>query len=103
MPIHDWTRVEAGIFHHFHHRWISAVSDALNAGLLPDEYYALAEQDVGRFGPDVLIVQRNALSCFPQWLPTEPLAPSQPPCVGVALPRPPIPLLSPSGDIQVAL
>ncbi len=50
-----------------------------------------------------LIVQRNALSCFPQWLPTEPLAPSQPPCVGVALPRPPIPLLSPSGDIQVAL
>src|SRR5438309_561880 len=21
MPIHDWTRVEAGIFHDFHHSW----------------------------------------------------------------------------------
>jgi hypothetical protein len=23
MPMHDWTLVEAGIFHAFHHRWIS--------------------------------------------------------------------------------
>jgi hypothetical protein len=22
MPIHDWTRVDAGIFHDFHHAWI---------------------------------------------------------------------------------
>lgn len=35
MPVHDWTRVEAGIFHAFHHRWISAISDALNEGILP--------------------------------------------------------------------
>jgi hypothetical protein len=43
MPIHDWTRVGAGIFHHFHQRWLAAISDALNSGLLPPEYYALAE------------------------------------------------------------
>lgn len=34
MPLHDWTRVEAGIFHAFHHRWISAISDVLNEGIL---------------------------------------------------------------------
>jgi hypothetical protein len=22
MPIHDWSRVDAGIFHDFHHAWI---------------------------------------------------------------------------------
>lgn len=57
MPIHDWTRVNAGIFHHFHHRWIAAISDRLNAGLLPDNYYAMAEQIAGGLGPDVLTLQ----------------------------------------------
>src|SRR5882724_53578 len=57
MPVHDWARVDAGIFHHFHHRWISAVSDALNSGLLPPDYYALAEQIAGGLGPDVLTLQ----------------------------------------------
>jgi hypothetical protein len=33
MPMHDWTRVEAGIFHHFQHHWISALGDALNGAL----------------------------------------------------------------------
>jgi Protein of unknown function (DUF4058) len=54
MPIHDWTRVNAGIFHYFHQRWIGAICDALNEGLLPDEYYALAEQRTGERIPDVL-------------------------------------------------
>jgi hypothetical protein len=44
MPMHDWTRVEAGIFHAFHHEWITELGRALNRGLLPDEYYALPEQ-----------------------------------------------------------
>ena len=44
MPIHDWTKVDAGIFHHFHNGWITRLSDALNDGLLPKGYYALAEQ-----------------------------------------------------------
>ena len=34
MPIHDWTRLEPGDFHHFHQRWISALTDSLNGGLL---------------------------------------------------------------------
>jgi hypothetical protein len=54
MAIHDWTRVDVGIFHDFHHEWISTIKRALNAGLLPPDYYALAEQIAGGFGPDVL-------------------------------------------------
>jgi Protein of unknown function (DUF4058) len=57
MPMHDWTLVAAGILHAFHHRWISAVSDVLNSGLLPPEYYALPEQQAAGFGPDVLTLQ----------------------------------------------
>ena len=59
MPIHDWTRVEAGIFHDFHHGWIEEIKRALNAGLLPDDYYALAEQHASRFEPDVLTLQER--------------------------------------------
>ncbi len=57
MPAHDWTRVEAGIFHHFHLEWIADLSRTLNAGLLPPGYYALAEQRAGRFEPDVLALE----------------------------------------------
>jgi Protein of unknown function (DUF4058) len=54
MPMHDWARVPDGIFHAFHHRWISSISDRLNAGLLPDTLYALPEQVAGGYTPDVL-------------------------------------------------
>ena len=57
MPIHDWTRVRAGIFHHFHQKWIGTLADALNAGLLPDDYYALGEQVAGGGVPDVLTLE----------------------------------------------
>ncbi len=57
MPIHDWTRVNAGIFHDFHHVWIAEMRQALNRGLLPAGYYALAEQMAGGLGPDVLALQ----------------------------------------------
>jgi hypothetical protein len=57
MSIHDWTRVEDGIFHDFHHAWIEEIKRALNGGLLPDDYYALAEQHAAGFGPDVLTLQ----------------------------------------------
>jgi hypothetical protein len=57
MPMHDWTRVEPGIFHAFHHEWISEISRTLNRGLLPDSYYALPEQVAAGFGPDVLTLQ----------------------------------------------
>ncbi len=59
MPIHDWSRVEAGIFHDFHHAWIEEIKRALNAGLLPSEYYAMAEQHTAAFGPDVLTLQAS--------------------------------------------
>ncbi len=57
MPIHDWTRVEPGIFHDFHHAWIEEIKRALNSGLLPEGYYTMAEQIAAGFGPDVLALQ----------------------------------------------
>jgi hypothetical protein len=57
MPMHDWTRVDAGIFHAFHHSWIEELARALNRGVLPKDYYALAEQHAAGFGPDVLTLQ----------------------------------------------
>jgi hypothetical protein len=54
MPIHDWTRVGPGAFHHFYTAWITEISKSLNRGILPREYYALAEQQAGEIGPDVL-------------------------------------------------
>lgn len=57
MPVHDWTRVKAGIFHAFHHSWIEEIARALNRGVLPADYYALPEQFAAGFGPDVLTLQ----------------------------------------------
>src|SRR5262245_51681239 len=59
MPVHDWTRVTPGIFHHFHHSWIEEIMRALNGGLLPPDYYALSEQIAGDFGPDVITLQTD--------------------------------------------
>ena len=58
MPIHDWTRVDAGIFHHFHLAWIDEIAGILNRKLLPRDYYALAEQVAGNINPDVLTLAR---------------------------------------------
>jgi hypothetical protein len=57
MPMHDWTKVPDGIFHAFHHGWIWAISEDLNAGRLPTDYYALPEQIAAGWGPDVLTLQ----------------------------------------------
>jgi hypothetical protein len=57
MPVHDWTRVDAGTFHAFHTAWITHLSEALNEGLLPPGYYALPEQHGGRLIADVLTLQ----------------------------------------------
>jgi hypothetical protein len=59
MPMHDWMRVDAGIFHAFHHSWIEEIARALNRGVLPDDYYALPEQHAAGFGPDVLALQEK--------------------------------------------
>ena len=60
MPIHDWTRVEAGIYHSFHVLWLAELTGVLNEGLLPEDYFALAEQVAGGLGPDVLTLQSGA-------------------------------------------
>lgn len=62
MPIHDWTRVTAGTWHAFHLGWIAEIQSALNGGLLPEDYYAQAEQIAGPLGPDVLTLQASEAS-----------------------------------------
>lgn len=54
MPLHDWTTVVAGTFHDFHYIWVAEIRRRLNDGLLPDGYYAQAEQVTGAAVPDVL-------------------------------------------------
>ncbi len=65
MPVHDWTRVDAGIFHAFHHDWVTEISRALNRGLLPADYYALPEQIASGLGPDVLALRRPGAADTP--------------------------------------
>jgi hypothetical protein len=57
MPIHDWTRLEPGDFHHFHQGWVVNLTNELNGGLLPPEYMAMTEQVTGRPIPDVVTLQ----------------------------------------------
>ena len=62
MPMHDWTRVDAGIFHHLHSYWIGEIGRAVGPGKLPRGYSALVEQVVelvGRSVPDVLTLARD--------------------------------------------
>lgn len=57
MPIHDWTRVESGLFHDFHQAWTVSIRNALNAGRMPKGYYAFVEQRVNGPEPDVIAVE----------------------------------------------
>jgi hypothetical protein len=43
MPMHDWTRVDVGIYHDFHQGWTVNLSRALNAGILPNGFRAMIE------------------------------------------------------------
>jgi Protein of unknown function (DUF4058) len=72
MPVHDWLLVDAGIFHDFHTVWIGALRNALNDGVLPRGYYALAEQHVGRPITDVLTLHSSP----PPPVPPLPLPPA---------------------------
>lgn len=62
MPLHDWTRVDDGIFHAFHNAWITEMQATLNGGLLPEGYYALGEQFMGAGKPDVLTLRDESAS-----------------------------------------
>lgn len=57
MPIHDWTRVPSGLFHHFHQDWSIEISRSLNRGILPRGLSALVEQRYGGREADVLAVE----------------------------------------------
>jgi hypothetical protein len=59
MPIHDWTRLEAGDFHDFHQGWVVNLAKALNGGLLPSAYMAMIERVSGRPILDVDIPQTH--------------------------------------------
>src|ERR1700761_4622557 len=59
MPIHDWTRVDAGLFHDFHQDWTIELRRSLNAGRLPPGFMALTDQKIGGPIPDVLTLHRG--------------------------------------------
>jgi hypothetical protein len=47
MPVHDWTRVDANLFHDFHQTWTITIRNALNGSLLPRGFSALVERHAG--------------------------------------------------------
>jgi hypothetical protein len=71
MPVHDWTRVDAGIFHDFHVAWLPEIRKALNGGPLPQGYYALAEQHAGRSIADVRTLHASPVPPEPLPLPPD--------------------------------
>jgi hypothetical protein len=73
MPVHDWTRVDAGMFHDLHNAWITELRNALNGGLLPSGYYALGKQHAGRFVTDVLTLHASRPNGEPPPPPPEPV------------------------------
>ena len=60
MPIHDWTRVYAGLFHDFHQSWSIYLKNSLNAGMLPKGLTALVEQKAATKEADILTVDKLA-------------------------------------------
>ena len=57
MPIHDWSRVPSGLFHHFHQDWSIEIARTLNRGTLPKGLSAMVEQRAGPKEADVLAVE----------------------------------------------
>jgi hypothetical protein len=63
VPMHDWSRVEAGVYHDFHQEWAGQIKLALNRGILPAGYFAMLEQVTvrdkeTRYVPDVLNLRK---------------------------------------------
>jgi Protein of unknown function (DUF4058) len=65
MPIHDWARVDAGTFHDFHQGWTIEIRNALNRGVLPPGYFAMADQRVSGPEPDVIALKLREPSVNP--------------------------------------
>src|SRR5947209_7588302 len=58
MPMHDWTRVDAGTYHMQHHNWITMLHRSMKP-LLPKGYYAMPEQRATLYGPDILTLEKQ--------------------------------------------
>jgi hypothetical protein len=59
MPIHDWSRVPSGLFHHFHQDWSIEIARALNRSGLPKGLSAMVEQRAGAVEGDVLAIESH--------------------------------------------
>jgi hypothetical protein len=60
MPVHDWSRVGANVFHDFHLTWIVEIRNELNGGVLRPDHYAMSAQIVGDLDADMLTLQAVA-------------------------------------------
>jgi hypothetical protein len=60
MPLHDWSRVTAELFHHFHQDWSIEIARTLNRGRLPKGVAALVEQRAGPRESDVLAIEAKS-------------------------------------------
>jgi hypothetical protein len=65
VPVHDWTRVDAGVFHDFHNVWIALLRIASNSGLLPEGFYAMSEPHAGKYIADMLTLHSPGQSDVP--------------------------------------
>jgi hypothetical protein len=68
MPVHDWTRVPSGLFHHFHQQWTIEIAQSLNRGILPKGLSALVEQRSGPREAYVLAIESRAEARRPEGL-----------------------------------
>jgi hypothetical protein len=59
MPLHDWTRVDPNDYHDFHLSWMTGIKSALNDGLLPAGYLALADHTTPPIVPDVITLTES--------------------------------------------
>lgn len=65
MLIHDWSRVDPGVFHDFHLIWVARLRNLLNDEVLPRPFYALAEPVVGEAEPDLITEGVVAVAQWP--------------------------------------
>lgn len=65
MPIHNWSKVDPNLFHHFHQAWTLTICNVLNGELLPRGYSALVKQHAPAMVPDLLALQSRSNDARP--------------------------------------
>ena len=76
MPVHDWTKADAGVFHDFHNTWLAHLKNTLNGGLLPPGYFAMLDQRADVYIPDIVALGESGRepTAAPAGVLTEPVA-----------------------------